>query len=94
MDAEGKRLRLESKILPPYLRRAVAVEELLRWLYLKGFSTGEFSRALQTLLGTDAPGLSAATIERLEKVWEDDFAAWNYCRLAGKRDALRLARWD
>jgi transposase-like protein len=85
VDAEGNRMRFESKILPPYLRRTGAVEELLPWLYLKGVSSGDFSEALQALLGTDAPGLSASTIVRLKKVWEDDFAAWNRRSLAGKR---------
>ena len=28
-----------SRILPPYLRRAKAIEELIPWLYLKGIST-------------------------------------------------------
>ena len=61
------------------------VEELLPWLYLKGVSTGDFSEALAALLGADAPGLSASTIVRLKKTWEDDFAAWNKRGLAGKR---------
>jgi hypothetical protein len=29
--------------VPPYLRKAKSVEELLPWLYLKGISTGDFS---------------------------------------------------
>lgn len=40
---------------------ARSVEELLPWLCLKGLSTGDFSTALATPLGKDAPGLSAAT---------------------------------
>ena len=38
-----------SKILPPYLRRAKAIEELIPWLYLKGISTGGFAEALQSI---------------------------------------------
>ncbi len=38
----GGRIRFTSAILPPYLRRAKSVEELLPWLYLKGISTGDF----------------------------------------------------
>ena len=60
------------------------VEELLPWLYLKGVSTGDFSEALAALLGADAPGLSASTIVRLKKTWEDDFADWSKRSLAGK----------
>ena len=84
-DEDGNRLRFQSTLLPPYLRRSKSIEELLPWLYLKGISTGDFGEALQALLGTDAPGLSASTIVRLKKVWEDDFAAWSARRLDGKR---------
>jgi hypothetical protein len=36
--------------LPPYLRKAKSIEELLPWLYLKGISTGDFHEALAALL--------------------------------------------
>ena len=36
-------------------------KELIPRLYLKGISTGDFSEALEALLGPDAPGLSATT---------------------------------
>jgi transposase-like protein len=85
VDEDGNRLRFESNLLPPYLRRSKNMEELLPWLYLKGISTGDFSDALQALVGADAPGLSATTIVRLKKCWEDDFAAWSKRSLAGKR---------
>ncbi len=32
----GEKIRFRSSLLPPYLRRARSVEELLPWLYLKG----------------------------------------------------------
>jgi len=80
-DREGgsKALRFQSKILPPYLRRSKSIEELLPWLYLKGISTGGFQEALASLLGEDAPGLSASTISRLKKCWEADHEVWR-CR--------------
>ncbi len=80
-----EREKFTSAILPPYLRRTRSVEELIPWLYLKGVSTGDFSEALQALLGPDAPGLSASTITRLKATWEDEFAAWNKRSLAGER---------
>jgi transposase-like protein len=40
-----------SKILPPYLRKTKSLEELIPWLYLKGFSTGDFHEALTALVG-------------------------------------------
>lgn len=78
-------VRFTSKLLPPYLRRTKSVEELLPWLYLKGVSTGDFGEALASLLGADAPGLSASTIVRLKKSWEQDFTAWSRRSLEGKR---------
>ena len=53
--SEGERLTFTSTILPPYLRRAKSIEELLPWLYQKGISTGDFSDALAALLGRMPP---------------------------------------
>ena len=68
----GPRVRFTSRILPPYLRRAKSIEELLPWLYLKGISTGDFCEALAALLGPEAPGLSASTIAHLKEVWQGE----------------------
>lgn len=81
----GEELRYQSKLIPPYLRRAKSVEELLPWLYLRGISTGDFSDALSALLGPDAPGLSAPTISRLKKSWVKDYESWRNRDLSGKR---------
>ncbi len=83
-DREGE-LVFRSKIAPPYLRRAKSVEELLPWLYLRGISTGDFSDALEALVGPDAPGLSAATISRLKKVWAKEYTDWRTRDLSSKR---------
>jgi transposase-like protein len=72
-------------ILPKYLRKTKSIEELIPWLYLKGISTNDFPEALQSLLGTDAKGLSASTVTRLKAVWEDEYAEWSKRSLAGKR---------
>ena len=48
---QAEKVRFTSSILPSYLRKAKAVEELLPWLYLKGISTGDFQEALAALLG-------------------------------------------
>ena len=78
-------LQFRSKLVPPYLRRAKSVEELLPWLYLRGISTGDFSEALGALLGPDAPGLSAPTISRLKRVWNKEYEDWRVRDLSGKR---------
>ncbi len=77
--------RFNSKILPPYLRKTKSIEELIPWLYLKGISTSDFGEALQSILGRDAPGLSASTITRLKKVWEEEYQDWSRRSLAGKQ---------
>lgn len=81
VDASGNRLRFESKILPPYLRKTKSMEELIPWLYLKGISTSDLTDALSALLGKDAPGLSATTIGRLQEGWQKDYEKWNQRRL-------------
>ncbi|MFM9964356.1 MAG: IS256 family transposase [Planctomycetaceae bacterium] len=73
-----------SKILPPYLRKTKALEELIPWLYLKGVSTGDFQEALQALVGPECPGLSANTVTRLKSVWQEQYEVWSKRSLAGK----------
>jgi putative transposase len=76
--------RFSSKILPPYLRKAKSVEELIPWLYLKGISTGDFQEALAALVGPDCPGLSATTVTRMKGIWEGEYAAWSKRDLSNK----------
>jgi len=84
-DRSGTGIRFHSALLPPYIRRSKSLEALLPWLYLKGVSTGDFSEALQALLGPDAPGLSPATLSRLKQGWQDELAQWQQRDLTGKR---------
>jgi len=86
VDAAGCPVtRFSSKILPPYLRKTKAIEELIPWLYLKGISTGDFGEALQALVGSQAAGLSATTITRLMVAWQDEHKHWSRRSLAGKQ---------
>lgn len=71
------RVRFHSSILPPYLRRSKAIDELIPWLYLKGISTGDFTEALQALVGDDAPALSPNVVVRLTREWADEYDAWS-----------------
>jgi putative transposase len=80
----GEREKFGSAILPPYLRKTKAIEELIPWLYLKGVSTGDFSEALAALLGPQAKGLSASTVTRLKGLWEKEYQDWSRRPLAGK----------
>lgn len=85
VDEQGRKFRFHSQILPPYLRRTKSVEELIPWLYLKGISTGDFSEALEALLGPDAPGLSATTVVRLKQVWRQEYENWSKRSVEGQR---------
>jgi transposase-like protein len=71
VDGQGERQRFSSRILPAYARRSPKVGEVIPILYLRGLSTGDFKPALEQLLGEDASGLSATTISRMCKEWED-----------------------
>ena len=84
-DRSGSGVRFNSALLPPYLKRARSVEELLPWLYLKGVSTGDYQDALAALLGDQAKGLSANTISRLKQHWIDDHRRWCQRDLSQKR---------
>lgn len=84
-DRSGQGIKFNSKLVPPYLKRAKSIEELLPWLYLKGVSTGDFQESLQSLLGADASGLSAGTISRLKQQWEDDYDKWRKRDLSNRR---------
>src|SRR5579864_692916 len=60
----AERETFQSSILPPYLRK---------------------TRALEELLGPEAPGLSATTMTRLKSCWEEEYKAWQGRSLAAKR---------
>ncbi len=82
------REKFTSKILPPYLRKAQSVSDLIPWLYLRGISTGDMAEALTALLGPAAllagSGLSASVVTRLLRSWEDDFQQWSKQSLEDK----------
>jgi transposase-like protein len=85
VGAPQERIRFTSTILPPYARRSKSLEVLIPMLYLKGISTGDFDEALQALLGSDAGGLSAATVARLKNAWSEEHARWSKRDLSAKR---------
>ena len=82
---KSQRELFQSKILPPYLRKAKSVEELIPWLYLRGISTGGFTDALQAILGEGVSGLSASTVVRLKASWEAEHSEWEKRSLAEKK---------
>lgn len=71
-----ERVQFTPSVLPAYLRRSSAIEELIPWLYLKGVSTGDFQEALQSLVGEKAKGLSPNVIVRLKQQWGEEYDQW------------------
>jgi putative transposase len=69
-------------LLPRWCRRSPKVAEVLPLLYLHGLSSSDFGPALTQFLGT-SHGLSAATITRLTKDWQDEAMTFNKRSLAG-----------
>jgi len=84
VDENGVRFRFTSTILPRYLRKTKAIEELVPWLYLKGISSGEMPDAL-VHLGFDGSGLSPASVVRMLQAWQGEYADWSKRDLSGKR---------
>jgi len=74
---KDKRVQFTPSVLPAYLRRSRSIDELIPWLYLKGISTGDFSEALQSLLGENAKGLSPNVIVGLKEKWSSEYEQWS-----------------
>lgn len=80
-EATGERARFASAILPAWARKSPQVAEVLPLLYLHGLSSNDFGPALEQFLGSGA-GLSASTITRLTKDWQDQARSFNERSLA------------
>ena len=78
---EGKAFR--SAILARSMHRAPSIDALIPALYLKGVSSSSFPEALATILGEQAPGLSANVV-RLKQIWEQEFQTWRERDLSDK----------
>jgi transposase-like protein len=91
MDVRQPRIRnhgnvkFNSNILPRYLRKVPSLNNLVPALYLKGISTGDFSEALESILGPDYKGFSAKSVERLKQQWSSEYRSWADRRMDGKR---------
>lgn len=77
----GERRRFSSAILPAWSRKSPRVAEVWPLLYLHGLSSSDFGPALEQFLGSDQ-GLSAATITRFTKDWQDEAHAFGSRSLA------------
>ncbi len=75
-EETGERVGFSSQILPHYARRSRRVTDVLPVLYLRLLSSGDFAPALKELLGEDASGLSAPSIQRLTEQWREEHRAF------------------
>lgn len=74
-DPEEK-VTFSPTLLPRYLRRTKAVDDMIPWLYLNGVSTNDFPSALQAVFGETAKTLSPNTIVRLKEQWTQEYEQW------------------
>lgn len=77
-------IRFTSELLPPYVRRSKSIESAIPYLYLKGISSGDFTKVMPVLFGKDAVGFSADTVLRLRQQWKEDLKQWDKRRLDSK----------
>lgn len=75
-DRAGQGAVFHSALVPPYVRKAKALEAALPWLYLKGISSGQLQEALAVLVGPEARGLSASVLSRLKAEWQAEYRSW------------------
>jgi len=83
-DRKGTGIQFHSLLIPPYMRRAKTIDELLPLLYLQGISTNHFQQALAPILGENAKNLSAQVICRLKETWHAELALWRSRSLSDK----------
>jgi putative transposase len=81
----GQGIRFESKLVPPYVRRAKSIDALLPWLYLRGISQADTGPALEALVGKDVANLSGPVVGKLKRRWADEYAAWGKADLSKER---------
>ena len=82
---KSRRVRFSPSLIPQYMKKSPSMEELIPALYLRGISTGDFSEALEALLGTKPDGFSANTVVRLKEKWTTEHEEWSRRSLEGKR---------
>jgi transposase-like protein len=82
---KSQRVRFSPSLIPQYMKKSPSMEELIPALYLRGISTGDFSEALEALLGSTPEGFSASTVVRLKEKWTTEHEEWSRRSLKDKR---------
>jgi transposase-like protein len=79
-----KKVTYDSSLIPKHLRRTEDVDNFIPWLYLRGVSSSNVGGALSTLFNEEVKGVSANTVCRLIKGWEDEYDQWLKRGIEGK----------
>ncbi len=82
---KANRVVFSPSLIPQYMRRSPAMEELIPVLYLLGVSTGDYQQALAALVGEHAKGLSPNVVVRLKEQWTAEYEQWCKRRLDNTR---------
>ena len=81
---EDDKIRFQSSLIPPYMRRCATIDKVLPLLYLKGVSEADFVEVLTPIFGDSVKNLSPGVISRLKASWEDEHHAWSKRSLKNK----------
>ncbi|MCB9026556.1 MAG: IS256 family transposase [Bdellovibrionaceae bacterium] len=70
--------KFSSNLLPAYIRRSPKIESLIPALYLSGVSTNKFDKILKDHF---SQGLSAGSISKLKRRWEEEYQVWKKSKI-------------
>lgn len=80
-DVPEGQAEFESKIVKPYQRRSLSLQQLFPKLFIEGLATRDFEPALRCLMGAEA-ALSPSTISRLNARFKAEYEDWTRSSLA------------
>lgn len=80
---EEEKIRFQSSLIPPYMRRTATIDKVLPLLYLKGISEADFVEVLSPIFGEQVKNLSPSVISRLKAAWEAEYEQWRKKDLSG-----------
>ena len=76
---EGK--KFSSAILPPFIRRTMAIDAIIPLLYLHGVSTVRMHEALKGIIGDAVGSLSPAVVTRIMESWQQQYKQFTHRRI-------------
>jgi len=74
--------QFESRIIKPYQRRSLSLQQVFPKLFIEGLATRDFEPALRCLMGEEA-ALSPSTISRLNAGFKSEYEDWTKSSLSG-----------